>query len=66
MKTKRRQRKPRLPRTDWFKAVALLAGKGDSDSNAAGSPAHSGQALRLADGSILASEGGECRMPPRG
>ena len=66
MKTRRRQRKPRMPKVDWFRQVALLAGKGDSNGDAAGSPASGGRGVRLADGSILASEGGECRMPPRG
>lgn len=45
---------------------ALLAGKGDSNGDAAGSPASGGRGVRLADGSILASEGGECPVPPPG
>ena len=61
--TKRRQRKPRLPRIDWRKAVRLLAGP-VAEAEAKGSSEAPGRQSRPGHGKALASEGGECPVPP--
>ena len=61
---KPRRRKPRLPRTDWLAVVKLLAGRPEAEAK--GPSEAPGRQMRPEHGKALASEGGECPVPPRG